>query len=253
MIPQITQVAAAVQFAPELLNVEKNLAIGLQLSFEAAAKGASLIVLPELCTSGFVLRSMNEALQCAQEKNGYQTEMFSSIANRFGCRIVFGYVELAEGLLYNSAAVVGPNGLEGNCRKHNLHGPDHVWATASESLCPIINTPNGRLGVLICRDIMNKYRESYRFEHGQRFYKKGSVDTVALLTSWGESYAYPDTSWVELSEELDANVVVSNRVGKERDMSFKGGSCVIDRTRHIWTNGSSFTENAVVGGVLVVG
>ena len=100
---------------------------------------------------------------------------------------------------------------------------------------------------------MNKYRESYQFfKPGHKFYTRGSVDTIALLTNWGGSYGYPDSSWVELVEETRANVIVSNRVGEERDLKFKGGSCIIDRDRRIWTNGSSFTEAAVVGGMVLL-
>jgi predicted amidohydrolase len=47
-------------------------------------------------------------------------------------------------------------------------------------------------------------------------------------------------------------VIVSNRVGKERDLTFKGGSAIIDRNGRIWTNGSSFTETAVVGGLVLL-
>jgi predicted amidohydrolase len=114
-------------------------------------------------------------------------------------------------------------------------------------------TPVGRLGVLICRDSANKFRESYRFyKPGQKFYSMGSVDTIALLTNWGMQYGYPDAAWVDLAEQTGANVIVSNRIGKERDLKFKGGSCVIDRDRRIWTNGSSFTEAAVVGGAVLL-
>jgi predicted amidohydrolase len=102
-------IVAAVQFNPELLNVQKNLAVATELAFEAAAKGARVIVLPELCTSGFALRSPREAMECAQERDGYQTEAFIPIANRYNCYIVFGYPELYEGKLYNSAAIVGPS------------------------------------------------------------------------------------------------------------------------------------------------
>ena len=117
----------------------------------------------------------------------------------------------------------------------------------------MINTPHGRLGVLICRDASNNFRESYKFYKAKhKFYPRGSVDSIALLTNWGSGYGYPDSSWVELGEETGANIIVSNRLGKERDMNFKGGSCVIDRNRKIWTNGSSFTEAAVVGGVIVL-
>lgn len=248
-----TTIVAAVQFRPELLDVHKNISTAQQLTFEAAAKGAALIVLPELCLSGYALADAREASSCSQTRDGYQTEAFLPIARRFNAHIAFGYVELHEGKLYNSAAVVGPSGLVGNCQKHNLWGPDALWATQSEALHPVINTRAGRTGVLVCRDAMNNYRDSYKFYKSEsRFYKKGSVDTIALLSNWGSDYGYPDASWMELAEETGANLVVSNRVGEERDLKFKGGSAVIDRDRKVWTHGSSFTEAAVVGGVVLL-
>jgi len=250
---QSTQVVAAVQFQPRLLDARANVAIGLQLAFEAAGKGARLVVLPELCTSGYALDSPAEAMQVAQERDGYQTQAFCELARAQGCHVVFGYVELREGMLYNSAAVVGPEGLVANAQKHNLYGADNLWAQPSEAPPVVVVTPAGRLGVLVCRDASNRYRESYLFHNpGQRFYRRGDVDTIALLTNWGAAYGYPDSAWVELVEETRANLVVSNRVGKERGMRFKGGSAVIDRDRRIWTHGSSFTAPAVVGGVVLL-
>jgi|SRR5579863_2627917 len=249
-----TQVVAAVQFEPKLGMVQENLATALELVFEAAGKGAKVIVLPELCTGGYNFGTVHEAVEVAQTSDGYQTCAFQGLCRQMGCHVVFGYVELREGNLYNSAAVVGPGGLCGNAQKHNLYGSDNLWAQPSEAVAPVIITPAGRLGVLICRDASNRYRESYVFhQQGQRFYKRGNVDTIALLTNWGAQYGYPDNAWVELVEETRANVIVANRIGEERDMSYKGGSCVIDRDRRIWTNGSSFTEAAVVGGVVVLG
>lgn len=246
-------IAAAVQFRPKLGDVEANLKVAQQMVFEAASKGACLVVLPELCTGGYVFDGPRAAADVAQTRDGYQTEAFIPLARRFNTHVVFGYVELREGKLYNSAAVVGPGGLVANCQKHNLWGSDNLWAESSESLHPVVPTRAGRLGVLICRDVMNNYRDSYRFhKQEQKFYKMGSVDTIALLTNWGSDYGYPDSSWVELSEETCANVVVSNRVGEERDLKFKGGSAIIDRNRKVYTNGSSFTEAAVVGGVLLL-
>lgn len=251
-VPQACLVAA-VQFAPQLLDVGRNLAVAQQLAFESAAKGAQLIVLPELCTGGAVLRSVAEAADVCQEKDGYQTEAFVPICRRYGCRIVFGYSELSEGKLYNSAAMVGPGGLEGNWQKHNLYGADNLVFQPSEQVPHVVVTPVGRVGVLICRDVCNKYRESYVWSRpGQRFYNKGDADVIACPVNWGASFGYPDSAWVELVEQTRSNVVVANRVGKERDMKYKGGSVVIDRDRRIWTNGSSFTESAVVGGVVLL-
>ena len=248
-----TQVVAAVQLNPKFLDVRTNLASALQLTYEAAAKGARVIVLPELSLSGFAFDNQREAADCAQERDGYQTESFIPLAQKFNCHIVFGYVELYEGKLYNSAAVVGPCGLEANAQKHNLWGRDAMWAQPSEAMNPVVLTGAGRLGVLVCRDAMNNYRESYLFHNpDHKFYRKGDVDTLALVTNWGGSYAYPDSSWVELVESTRANVIVSNRVGQERDMQFKGGSAIVDRNRRIWTHGSSFNGPAVVGGIVVL-
>ena len=78
------------------------------------------------------------------------------------------------------------------------------------------------------------------------------MDVVALLTSWGgRDYAYPDAEWVGLAEGLGANVIVSNRVGRERDMDYKGGCCVIDRSKKVHTYGSNFVSEAVVGGLVI--
>jgi len=247
-------IIAAVQFEPKPLDVRHNLAHALQLTFEAAAKGAGLIVLPELCTSGLVIRDRKEASQVAQTRGGYQTEMFVPICQKFNCHVVFGFVELQEGKLYNSAAIVGQMGVKGVAQKHNLDGSDNLWAEASESMSPLIITRAGRTGALITRDVMNCYNESFGLTRAldQHFYQKGSVDTIALLASWTGDYSFPSSEWVELSEQTCTNVAVANRVGTDRDMHFKGGSCIISRGGRVWTNGSNFTGAAVVGGVALL-
>lgn len=249
----MSNVVAAVQFDPKLFKVRENIMLAKQLVFEASVKGAQCVVLPELCTTGCVFRSLDEASDVAQTKTGWQTKEFTEIAKKNNCHIIFGYVELYNGKLYNSAAVVGPNGLESNSQKHNLSGSDNLWAESSEQFPITVLTAAGRTGVLICRDVSNQYRKSYAFyKEGQRFYNKGDIDTIALLTNWGSGYGFPDSSWVELGEETGANIIVSNRVGAERDMKFKGGSCIIDKNKKVWTNGSNFDDIAIVGGLAIL-
>ena len=50
-------IVAAIQFAPKLLEVHENLGTAAQLAHEAAAKGAGVIVLPEMCVSGYTLQN----------------------------------------------------------------------------------------------------------------------------------------------------------------------------------------------------
>lgn len=245
------KVVAAVQFEPKILDVRKNISTARDLAFEAAAKGACVVVLPELCVSGYALKDAREASACAQTRDGYQTQAFLEIARVHNCHIVLGYVELLDGKLYNSAAVLGPRGLVSNHQKHNLWANDHLWAEASEAVNPVVVTRAGRLGTLICGDVENNYRKSYKFyNEGHRFYRHGSVDAIALLTNWSGEFGYPHSSWVSLAEQVNTNVIVSNRVGKERELKFGGGSCVVTRSQKVYTNGSSFVNEAVVGGIV---
>lgn len=244
--------SAAVQFAPMILEINENLTMVLRMTFEAAQKGAKIIVLPELCVSGVSLQNSSEASQCAQTLDGAQTQAFTQIAKKFDCTIVFGYVQYHDGLFYNSAAIVDNRGIIGNVQKHNLWGPDSLWATSSQEQFPNVMAHGLRLGTLICRDAMNKYRDSSPNSGGPNFYGNNSVDVIALCTSWGSGYGYPDIAWVDLRESTGANVIVSNRVGVDRDLEFKGGSAILSRDGDIYTNGSSFTEPAIVGGWVVL-
>ncbi len=249
----VNTVVSAVQFSPKLLDVRENITTALRLVHEAASKGARVIVLPELAMSGFALASKREAFDVCQQRDGFQTQAFIPMARAYGCHIVLGYVEVLENNLFNSAVTIGPHGVVANAQKHNLYGNDFHWSTPSEMMPTVAITEAGRLGVLVCRDASNNYRESYKFHNPDyKFYRKGSIDTISLVTNWGAGYAYPESNWIELAESTGANVIVSNRVGKERDLRFKGGSVVIDRNRKLWTYGSSFTEECVVGGMVIV-
>lgn len=241
-------IVAAIQFTPVQKDVTKNLASVLQLSFEAAQSGAKLIVLPELSLCGDIIDNTC-ATECAQDKRGYQTEAFIAVTKQFNCHIVFGYVELCDGNLYNSAAVVGPNGLDGNFQKHNLCGSDNLWAEASVQFVPHVITQVGRVGILLCRDVINNYRESYSFFNPKhKFYKKGDIDTVCLLTKSSLASDYPDSSWIDLSESTNANIIVSTRINEEKP---RCGSAVINHNR-IWTNKGDLTKSAIVGGLVTL-
>lgn len=240
---------SCVQFNPKLLDVENNLKVAYALTYEAARKGSRIIVLPELSFSGFSLQNKNEATQCSQDMHGYQTILFEELTRKFNCWIVFGYVEFYNGQLFNSAAILGPRGLVGNVRKHNLWGSDVLWATASEESFRTHTTPYGRLGVLICRDAKNNYRESYKYyDVGSRYYRKGDVDIIALPTNC-RCDVFPNVEWVELAEQTSTNVLVSNRVGKENNMIFHGGSCIIDKNLQVLSQEQTqLQDNIIVGG-----
>ena len=59
---------ACIQMEPKIGEKEANVARSLEKIGEAAGKGAKLIVLPELCNSGYVFASRQEA--CRSRRSG---------------------------------------------------------------------------------------------------------------------------------------------------------------------------------------
>lgn len=78
-----------------------------------------LLVLPELCTSGYLL-TRDEAWRHAIEIPGEGLAPFVQIAKELNACVVVGIVERAGDSLYNSTAVVGPEGWLGTQRKVHL-------------------------------------------------------------------------------------------------------------------------------------
>src|SRR3989338_10224504 len=57
---------AALQMEPEICNIEKNVNESLRLIHQAADKGVKLAVLPELCNTGYIYNSREEAFANAE-------------------------------------------------------------------------------------------------------------------------------------------------------------------------------------------
>lgn len=244
-------VVASVQFESCRADPQANLERALQYTFEAATKGARIIVLPELCMTGPDL-TPREAIACSQVAEGYQTNAFVPLARRYGALIVFGYAELCGGQLYNSVAMVGPNGLYGNARKKCLEGRDFIWACpGDDSISPIVIHEGIRVGALVSHDVKNKKRESAEWGKQEApFYRKGMVELVCVPCAWQEGFSFPDSKWVNLAESLKAGVAVSNLIFEDAHGRTGGGSCIVDNKLKVWTYGSSLSGPAVVGGMI---
>ena len=111
--------AAAVQFEPSLGNKEGNIAGLLSLVEQAATAGADLIVTPEMGTTGYCWFDRAEVKPMVEPIPGPTTKHFTELASRLGCHIVIGMPEVdpVTDLYYNSAVLIGPDGVVGKHRK----------------------------------------------------------------------------------------------------------------------------------------
>ncbi len=110
--------AAYLQFAPEYLEVDRNLATvdALLQSVEA-----DLVVLPELFTSGYFFRSKQDLEQVAEPiPEGDSVAALQTWAESLGATLIAGLAERDGTDVYNSAVVVHPDGKVGTYRKVHL-------------------------------------------------------------------------------------------------------------------------------------
>lgn len=106
------------QFNPIFGEVKQN----LDTVFNRLMKvEADLIVLPELCMSGYQFTSKEEVTVLAEEvPHGPTTQRLIALARERSMVIVAGLPERDGAYLYNSAVIVGPSGLIGCYRKTHL-------------------------------------------------------------------------------------------------------------------------------------
>jgi predicted amidohydrolase len=240
-------VAVATQFSPKRGALERNIGVMHHIALDMSLQGAQIIVFPELATCGGSMLSVRDAALHAQPVDGWMTERMLRAADDTGAVIIFGYVESRNGSFYNSALLVGPQGIIGNFSKRNLWGEDHFWAVPGDTPDNLtVNTHVGRVGVLISRDCENSLR---RDPNSRQFYTKGSVDVVCVPVSWDTTQEFPDSSWTDLSAKLGCSVLISNRPSYEGE-NFIGGSCIIDSSGGVWTAGAERNGEGAVGAMI---
>jgi predicted amidohydrolase len=158
-------IAAAVQVAPApgpltAASVAANTERAIELTRRChAATAAELIVLPESVTTGFTPGIDTEQLwDLVSELPGPVIQPFADLAAELGVHLVLGTYERGpqRGVVYNAAVVLSPAGeLLGVYRKTHPFGTERAdgggWTTPGEDVL-VVETPLGRIGVIICFD-----------------------------------------------------------------------------------------------------
>ncbi len=141
---------AVYQFAPTFGAVGKNLR---RIEQELENVQVDLIVLPELCTTGYLFASMEEVGSMAEPVRGGETvRRLEALCQWKGFYLVAGMVESAENMFYNSAVLIGPNGWIGTYRKIHLFWKEKSWFTPGNLPFQVWNIGMARIGIMICFD-----------------------------------------------------------------------------------------------------
>ena len=221
---------ACCQMEPIVGNKSDNLKKSIQMIEEAASNGANLIVLPELCNSGYVFETREEAFELSEEiPSGESCKSWSKICKKLGVHIVAGINERAGDLLYNSSVVIGPNDYVGTFRKVHLWNEENLFFEPGDLGFPVFKTPIGRISCHICYD--SWFPESYRLAALQ------GADIVCVSTNWvpipGQDKDREAMANILVMAAAHVNsvfIAAADRIGTERGQPFIGQSLIASYT-----------------------
>jgi predicted amidohydrolase len=218
---------AVAQTAPELGANSRNLERTVARLEEAAAAGARLVVFPECALSGYMAESLDELRALAEPVPGPSIARIAKVCSARRVYATVGLVEQGTGAIYNSAALVGPEGLLACYRKAHLPGLGLDRLVAHGNTPFVVHaTKIGRIGIAICYDI--------RFPEPTRLLALQGADIVAFPSNWpsveklAPPSAIPDVLTRARAIENRVFLAVADRAGEERGSRFLGRSQLVD-------------------------
>lgn len=212
-MPETIRVAA-IQMNCYPGKVDRNLAHAEKLIGSAVAKGAKLVLLPELMPSGYM--ATEEIWGSAETINGNSVKWLLSTAKYFGIYLGFSFLEAEGEDFYNSFVLSSPEGkLLGRVRKNPPASIEaYFYKAGSDS--HVIETELGRVGVGICYE--NLLYDQMCFLHREK------VDLVLSPAAAGRPKPFipGDVKRFEkalingraiFAKTLGVPVIMANRVG----------------------------------------
>jgi len=143
--------AACIQFPVQFAMADANRAVMADLV--GSAPQADLLVLPELAVSGYDFPDLATAQSLAESfEEGPTRRLVTALAAERNATLIVGYAEQAPEGLYNSCMLVMPDGAAVNYRKLHLFNREQRWFLPGDKPAPVVDTPAGRIGLLVCFD-----------------------------------------------------------------------------------------------------
>jgi len=188
----------------------------------AAVDFAGLIVLPELCFTGYEFKDRDEVGSLAEPfAAGPSFDFLRNHAERLGSVLVAGYAEADGDTYYNSAMMVTPSGRAYNYRKIHLFSRENDLFSPGDNAPQVFETEAGRIGMMICFD--------WFFPETARLLTLAGAHVIAHPSNLVLPYC--QRAMYARSVENHVYTITSNRVGSEsrtgRTLIFTGGSQVL--------------------------
>ncbi len=203
----------------------------------ADESGARLVVFPEAALTGYVFQSAEEALDAAIAADGPELAAIAEACRSTNVWTIVGAIERADGGVYNSAFLAGPDGIAGRYRKvHTLClGVDRFARRGDEFR--VWDLPIGRIGINICYD--------GTFPESSRSLKLQGAQLIVLPTNWPMLHMKREQTRIRAYEN-HVNYLAVNRIGEERGTVFPGGSMAVGPRGELLAEAGNGAERIVV-------
>ena len=249
---------AVVQAAPVMFDKTACIEKALKLINECTANGAELIVFPELfipgypygMTFGFRVGSRNADGRKDWKAyydnsilaNGPEMQQLIEKAKEQGIYLSIGYSErdAVTGTLYNSNMMIAPDGTAMNHRKLKPTGSERVvWGDADRDYFPVMETPWGPMGNLICWESYMPLARVALYQKGISLYISPNTndnpewqDTIRHIAIEGHCY-FINCDMFFTRADYPKTASAGEEIAKLPEISCRGGSCVVDPFGHV--------------------
>jgi predicted amidohydrolase len=251
---------AAVQFISRWAHPAENRKALEPLVREAAKNGAKIVVLPETAITAYMShdirltwqldgRKITAGLQGVSPKEfaesvpGESTREFGKLANELAIYLTVPLVEFdaKQEKYFNTLVLVDPTGkIALHYRKLNpWPWAERGWASPGDHGHQAVETPYGRLGLLICYDI--------NFEPPKL--KENRVDHLLYSIAWVDE---SKSDWFtrrlpEIARQADVNIIGANwSVPDEPGWSGYGHSLILRRDGETAARVKSDLDNEII-------
>lgn len=253
---------ALIQDSPVLFDKQASTAKAVKLIKQVATEKPELIVFPELfipgypfgMNFGFVVGGRHESgrkdwwlyADNSLVVPGPETKVLGQAAKEASAYLSIGVSERdrISGSLYNSNLIFGPDGsLLSVHRKLKPTGSERlVWADANKDYFPVVDSPWGKMGSLICWESYMPLARVALYQKGISIYISPNTndnpewqDTIKHIAIEGHVFFINSDMIINKSDYPIDRLHANEEIAKLDDHVCRGGSCIVDPYGHYLT------------------
>lgn len=246
---------AVVQAAPVIMNLEATIDKIVSLTFEAAKKGAKVILFPEAFVPAYPRGLTFGTFVGSRSAAGRQdwarywdnsvaiqsrtVRILQETAQEAGVYLAIGVIEkendFASGTLYCTTLYFGPDGkLLGKHRKLKPTASERIiWGEGDGSTLTAVETPYGKMGGLICWENYMPLARTAMYLKGVTIYLAPTADSRELWQSTIRHIALEGRCFVLSCNQFitkdmyPTDLACYNELSSLPDIMCRGGSAII--------------------------